>query len=50
MSVNYARLGSDNGLLPERRPAIIWTNADLLLVGYLWTYFYETRIKTHKFS
>ena len=25
-------LGSDNGLSPERRQAIIWTNAGILLI------------------
>ena len=25
-----ATIGSDNGLLPDRHQAIIWTNADLL--------------------
>ena len=28
-------IGSDNGLLPERRQAIIWTNAGMLLIGPL---------------
>ena len=27
--------GSDNGLLPIRRQAIIWKNAGLLLIGHL---------------
>ena len=27
-------IGSDNGLLPDRRQAIIWTNAGILLI---WT-------------
>ena len=26
-------IGSDNGLSPDRRQAIIWTNAELLLIG-----------------
>ena len=26
-------IGSDNGLSPERRQAIIWTNAGILLIG-----------------
>ena len=25
-------IGSDNGLSPRRRQAIIWTNADILLI------------------
>ena len=32
-SVNYTINGSDNGLSPGRRHAIIWTNAGLLLIG-----------------
>ena len=31
-SVNWATIGSDNGLSPDRRQAIIWTNADILLI------------------
>ena len=34
-SVNYAIIGSDNGLSPGRRQAIIWTNAGILLIGSL---------------
>ena len=30
-------IGSDNGLSPDRRQAIIWTNAGMLLIGPLWT-------------
>ena len=26
-------IGSDNGLLPRRHQAIIWTNAEILLIG-----------------
>ena len=26
-------IGSDNGLSPDRRQAIIWTNAGILLIG-----------------
>ena len=29
-------IGSDNGLSPGRRQAIIWTNAGILLIGSLW--------------
>ena len=32
-------IGSDNGLSPERRQAIIWTNAGILLIGPLGTNF-----------
>ena len=34
-------IGSDNGLSPGRRQAIIWTNAGILLIGTLGTYFSE---------
>ena len=34
-------IGSDNGLLPVRRQAIIWTNARTLLIGPLGTNFSE---------
>ena len=34
-------IGSDNGLLPGRRQAIIWTNAGILLIGPLGTNFSE---------
>ena len=34
-------IGSDNGLSPERRQAIIWTNAGILLIGSLGTNFSE---------
>ena len=33
VSVNYAIIGSDNGLSPGQRQAIIWTNAGILLIG-----------------
>ena len=42
--------GSDNGLSPERRQAIIWTNAGILLIGPLGTNFSEFLIVTHTFS
>ena len=42
--------GSDNGLLPDRRQAIIWTNAGILLTGPLKTNFGEIFIKIHTFS
>ena len=34
---NLAIIGSDNGLSPGRRTAIIWTNAGILLIGPLGT-------------
>ena len=37
-------LGSDNGLSPGRRQAIIWTNAGILLIGPLGTNFSEILI------
>ena len=43
-------IGSDNGLSPDRRQAIIWTNARLLSIGPLRTYFNENLIKIHQFS
>ena len=43
-------IGSNNGLSPERRQAIIWTNAGILLIGPLGTNFSETLIEIHTFS
>ena len=43
-------IGSDNGLSPCRRQAIIWTNAGTLLTGPLGTNFSEILIKIYKFS
>ena len=43
-------IGSDNGLSPGRRQAIIWTNAGLLLIWHLETNFSEILIKIHTFS
>ena len=43
-------IGSDNGLSPGRRQAIIWTNAGILLIGPLGTNFSEILIRIHKFS
>ena len=34
---NLTIIGSNNGLSPERRQAIIWPNAGILLIGPLWT-------------
>ena len=39
MSVNRVNIGSDNGLSPIRRQAIIWTNAGLLSIKPLGTNF-----------
>ena len=43
-------IGCDNGLSPDRRQAIIWTNAGLLSIGPLRKYFSEHLIKTQQFS
>ena len=39
-------IGSDNGLSPDRRHAIIWTNAELLLIGPWGTNFSEILIRS----
>ena len=43
-------IGSDNGLSPGRRQAIIWTNAGILLIEALGTNFSEILIGIHIFS
>ena len=43
-------IGSDNGLSPSRRQAIIWTNAGILLIWPLWTNFSEILIGIQAFS
>ena len=43
-------IGSDNGLSPARHQAIIWTNAEILLIGPLRTKFSELLIGIYKFS
>ena len=47
---NLTIIGSDNGLSPGRRQAIIWTNAGILLIGTLWTNFSEILIRIRIFS
>ena len=47
---NLTVLGSDNGLSPGRRQAIIWTNAGILLIGPLGTNFSEISIEIQTFS
>ena len=42
-------IGSDNGLSPGRRQAIIWTNAGLLLIRHLGTNFSEILIEIQNF-
>ena len=49
-SINLAIIGSDNGLSPGRRQAIIWPNTEILLIGPLGTIFSEIWIKMHTFS
>ena len=43
-------VGSDNGLSPDWRQAIIWTNAGILLIGPLGTNFSEILIEILAFS
>ena len=43
-------IGSDNGLSPGRRQAIIWTNARMLLIWPLETNFIEILIEIRAFS
>ena len=43
-------IGSDNGLPPDRRQAIIWTNAGILLIGPLGRNFSEFLIEILIFS
>ena len=47
---NLIIIGSDNGLSPGRRQAIIWTNAGILLIGTLGTNFTEILIEIQTFS
>ena len=43
-------IGSNNGLSPGRRQAIIWISAGILLIGPLGTNFSEILIGIHTFS
>ena len=43
-------IGSDNGLSPGRRQAIIWTNAGILLIGPLGINFSEILIEINTVS
>ena len=45
-----AIIGSDNGLSPGRRQAIIWTNAGILLIELLGTNFSEILVRIQAFS
>ena len=48
--VKLTIIGSDNGLSPGRRQAIIWTNAGILLIAPLGTNFIEILIGIQTFS
>ena len=48
--LNLTILGSDKGLSPGRRQAIIWTNAGILLIRTLGTNFSEILFEIHSFS
>ena len=48
--INLTIIGSDNGLSPGRRQAIIWTNTGIFLIGTLGTNFSEISIKILAFS
>ena len=48
--VNWSSIGSDNGLSPIRRQAIIWTNAGILSIGPIETNFSEILIEILTFS
>ena len=50
VSVNYAIIGSDNGLSPKRRQPIIWTNDGLLPIRPPGTYFNDILFKIQTFS
>ena len=43
-------IGSDNGLAPSRRQAIIWTNAGILFIEPMGTNFSEIIIEIYTFS
>ena len=43
-------IGSDNGLAPGQRQALIWTNTEILFIGTIGTTFSETLIEIHPFS
>ena len=47
---NLIIIGSDNGLSPDRRQAITWTNAAILLIRPLETNFSEIVIAIQTFS
>ena len=47
---NLTIIASDNGLSPDQRQAITWTNAGILLIGHLGTNFSKISIKIYSFS
>ena len=47
---NLTIISPDNGLAPDRRQAIFWTNAGILLIEPLETNFSEISIEIHTFS
>ena len=47
---NLTIIGSDNGLLPGQRQAIIWTNVAILLIGPMGTKFSEILTKIYIYS
>ena len=47
---NLTNIGSDNGLSPSRRQAIIWNNDGILFIGPLGTNFSEILFAIYKFS
>ena len=49
-SVNWVSVGSDNGLAPGRREAIVKTSAGILLIGPLETNLCEILIEIQTFS
>ena len=46
---NMTRISSDNGLAPEQRQTIFWTNTGILLIGPLGTNFSEILIEIQAF-
>ena len=50
VSIKHTNIGWDNGLSPGRCPAIILTNAGILLIGPLGTNFSEMLIEIYTFS
>ena len=46
----FTIIASDNGLLPIRRQAVIWTSTGILLIRTLGTNFSEILIQIHTFS